>query len=59
MIENCCRYHFLFVSFHGRCHHCHEVIQLLEEVAEAVKHHGIFLAKLDIEANKEAKNRSV
>lgn len=40
-----------------RCHHCHEVLKVLNEVAEAVRPHGIFMAKVDIEENKSLKRR--
>ena len=40
-----------------RCHHCHDVLAMFEEVASSLEYEGISFGKLEIEANPETKAR--
>jgi hypothetical protein len=40
-----------------RCHHCHSAIEVFEQAAKQLSPHSISIGKLDIEANKETKNK--
>ena len=41
----------------SRCHHCHNALTVFEEAAKLLEPHGISIGKLDIEGNKETKNK--
>ena len=41
----------------SRCHHCHDVLALFEEVASSLEFDGISFGKLEIESNPDTKAR--
>ena len=48
---------YLSLPLSSRCHHCHDVLALFEEIASSLEFDGISFGKLEIESNPETKSR--